>query len=85
MAKDVSVALAAAIEASNGSLFDVTFQKKDGSMRSMRAKTGVTEFLRGGVSTLDAEKYLTVFDMEKREYRAINRQTIVSFALVRAE
>jgi hypothetical protein len=30
---------------------------------------------------LDADKYLTVFDVKKEEYRAINRETILSVKL----
>jgi len=38
---------------------------------------GVTKHLKGGESTLDAEQYITVFDVAKGAYRAINRDTII--------
>jgi len=70
--------LAAVIEASNGKFISVTFIKKDGTERTLVGRLGVTKHLRGGESTLDAEKYITIFDTQKGGYRAINRETIQS-------
>lgn len=66
------------VQASNGKFVSVRFVKKDGSIRTMVCRLGVTKHLKGGSSTLDPAKYLTVFDVQKEEYRAINRATIVS-------
>lgn len=66
------------VQASNGKFVSVRFVKKDGSIRTMVCRLGVTKHLKGGSSTLDPAKYLTVFDVQKGEYRAINRATIVS-------
>jgi hypothetical protein len=66
------------ILASNGKIFTVVFIKKDGSERTMNARLGVKKHLKGGTSTLDADKYITVFDMQAGGYRAINRETIQS-------
>ncbi len=63
---------------SRGRFITVLFIKKDGSLRKMTCRTGVTRHLKGGQSTLDPTKYLTVYDVEAAGYRAINRQTIVS-------
>lgn len=63
---------------SNGRFVTVKFYKKDGTLRTMTCRLGVTKHLKGGKSTLDPNKYLTVFDVQKGEYRAINRSTIVS-------
>jgi len=43
----------------------------------MNCRMGVTKHLKGGESTLDAEQYITVFDVAKGAYRAINRDTII--------
>lgn len=71
-----SRALAERLEKANG-FVTVTFLKKDGSIRKMNCRMGVTKHLKGGESTLDAAKYVTVFDMTKGEYRAVNRETIL--------
>ncbi len=69
--------LAGDILASNGKFVTVTFLKKDGTVRKMNCRMGVTKHLKGGESTLDADQYVTVFDMAKGAYRAINRDTII--------
>ena len=73
--------LASIVAASNGRFVSVTFIKKDGTERSMLCRLGVTKYLKGGTSKLDADKYLTVFDVKKEEYRAINKETILSVKL----
>lgn len=55
----------------------VTFVKADGTVRKMNCRMGVTKHLKGGKSTLDAAKYVTVYDMTKAAYRAVNRDTIL--------
>lgn len=70
--------LATIVAQSNGKIVTVTFTKKDGSLRVMTCRLGVTKHLKGGESTLDGSQYLTVFDMAKQAYRAINKDTIVS-------
>ena len=42
---------------------------------------GVTKHLKGGQSTLDAGKYITIFDVVNKGYRAINRETIKSVTI----
>lgn len=69
------------IEQSNGKIISVTFVKADGSERVMVCRLGVTKHLKGGNSTLDANKFITVFDMQKQAYRAINRETIRSLRI----
>jgi hypothetical protein len=71
-----SRALADQLESSTG-FVTVTFLKADGSVRKMNCRTGVTKHLKGGKSTLDASKYVTVYDMAKAAYRAVNRDTII--------
>lgn len=77
----VSRSLAAAIANSNGKFLTVRFTKKDGTTRTMNCRTGVTKDLRGGKSTLDADKFVTVYDMTKKGYRAIDRDSIISLAM----
>lgn len=71
-----SRALAKKLEQSSG-FVTVTFVKKDGSVRKMNCRVGVSKYLKGGESTLDANQYVTVYDMTKAAYRAINRDTII--------
>lgn len=66
--------------ATNGKFVTVTFVKKDGTLRKMNCRTGVTKHLKGGESTLDAEQYVTVYDVAKAAYRAINRDTIIDIS-----
>ena len=70
--------LANIIAKSNGKIVTVTFTKKDGTLRVMTCRLGVTKHLKGGESTLDADQYITAFDMASQGYRAINKDTIVS-------
>ncbi len=71
-----SRALAEKLEQSSG-FVTVTFVKKDGSVRKMNCRMGVSKYLKGGESTLDANQYVTVYDMAKAAYRAVNRDTII--------
>jgi hypothetical protein len=66
------------ILASNGKIFTVTFTKKDGTERVLNGRLGVTKHLRGGTNKLDADKFITVYDMQAKGYRAVNRDTITS-------
>ena len=62
---------------SKGKIFTVTFTKKDGTTRVMNCRLGVTKHLKGGESTLNPNEYITVYDMQNKGYRAINRNTII--------
>lgn len=70
--------LAKVIECSEGRFLTVEFTKKDGSIRNLNCRLGVTKFLRGGECTLDRSKFVIVYDMQKHDYRAVNRETILS-------
>ena len=57
----------------------IIFTEKSGKVRKMSARKGVTKGLKGGGSTYGTEaksQYIQIFDMAKREYRAVNRDTI---------
>ena len=62
----------------NGKFVTVTFTKKDGSIRIMNCRLGVTKHLKGGSSTLDPAKYITVYDLQSKGYRAIAKDQILS-------
>lgn len=66
------------LKATKGKFFTVSFIKKDGSLRIMNCRLGVTKHLKGGVSTLNPDKFLTVYDVQSKGYRAINFDTIIS-------
>ena len=66
------------IAKSNGKFVSVTFIKKDGTARVLNGRTGVTKHLKGGVSTVDTDKYLVVYDNVAQGYRSVNKDTIVS-------
>lgn len=69
----------AAIKATSGKMFSVTFTKKNGELRTMIARTDVTSPLRGGENTVAHKpEYITVFDMQKKQYRHVNSLTVQS-------
>ena len=61
---------------SAGRFVTVVFEKKDGTLRTMTGRLGVTKHLKGGTSTLNPDAYITLYDMVKKGYRAVNRDTI---------
>lgn len=68
------------IENNNNEIFKVTFVKKDGTIRDMVCRRGVTSHLKGGVLKYDPKAlgYVVVFDMAKEDYRMINLNTLIS-------
>lgn len=64
------------IENSNGKFVTVTFTKKNGETRVLNGRMGVTSALKGGKSTIDPSKFITIFDVQAGGYRSINRETI---------
>jgi len=66
-----------------GRVFTVIFIKKDGSIRKMNCRIGVTNYLKGGSLKFDPTKrgLLSVFDMQKKSYRFINLDTIQSITM----
>lgn len=63
-----------------GKFFTVTFTKKDGTLRKMNARLGVTKHLKGGSKGYNDSdfNYLTVFDLGKKAYRTVNLSTVKS-------
>jgi hypothetical protein len=66
---------------SGGKFVSVTFVKKNGETRILTGRLGVTKHLKGGVSTLNPDEYITIYDVVNKGYRAINRSTILSVTL----
>jgi hypothetical protein len=66
------------IAQSKGKFITVNFIKKDGTARTLNGRTGVTKHLKGGVSTVNTDKYLVVYDTVAQGYRSVNKDTIVS-------
>lgn len=67
-----------------GKFVTVEFTKLDGSNRMLNGRLGVRKHLRGGTNTVMApdRPYLTVFDVKRKGYRAVNLSTV---SKVRAE
>lgn len=66
------------IAQSNGKFVSVKFIKKDGTARVLNGRTGVTKHLKGGVSTVNTDQYMVVYDTVAQGYRCVNKDTIVS-------
>lgn len=63
-------------------IFSVVFTKKDGSIRNMTCRLGVTKYLRGGRSTTaHISNILTVEEIGKERYRNINTDNIISMKI----
>lgn len=73
------VLLRALAQAQDGRVFTVTFTKKDGTLRTLNGRLGVTKHLKGGENTVQhLPQYLTVYDMQKQDYRNVNLDTVLS-------
>lgn len=61
-------------------IFTATFIKKDGTTRVMNCQLGVKKHLKGGEQKFNPieKNLLTVFDMQKKEYRMINISTLIT-------
>jgi len=62
----------------DGRIFSATFVKKDGTLRVMNCRRGVSKGVTGvGLAFNPSEKQLLgVFDMHKDQHRFINLQTL---------
>jgi hypothetical protein len=61
-----------------GKIFTATFIKKDGTMRTMKARLGVKKGVSGVGLKYDAESRgnLIVYDMEKKGFRTIELDSL---------
>ena len=69
------------IEQSNGKMVTVSFIKQDGSLRVLNGRLGVKKYLKGGKSSVDANEYISIYDVQNKGYRSINRNTIVALRM----
>lgn len=60
--------------------FTVTFTKKDGSVRKLNGRLGVTKHLRGGEKTYSdvSINAITVFDLVAKGYRTVKLDNVLS-------
>jgi len=75
------------IKSVGGRIFSCNFVKADGTERKMICRTGVKRHLKGGELPFDpVEKgLLPVFDMEKKAYRMIPLDRVLSIKLAGQE
>jgi len=69
-------------ETSNKRIFNVTFVKKDGSIRKMSAMRGVRKGVTGvGLAFNPSEKnLLSVYDMQAKGFRFVNLNDVICFS-----
>lgn len=69
------------IKSTKGKIFSATFIKKDGSVRRMNARLGVSKGVKGTGMKYDPVKkgLITVFDLKKNAHRMINLKTLQEF------
>lgn len=63
-----------------GKFFSATFLKKDGTVRKINCRLGVVKALKGGELRYNAEaaNNLIVWDLQKKEYRTISLDKLVT-------
>lgn len=68
---------------SAGKVFSVDFTKKDGTLRHMNCRMGVTSHLKGGQLAYnpDEKGLIVCFDMQKEDYRMINVNTLQTLTI----
>jgi hypothetical protein len=66
------------LDKARGRIVSAVFTKKDGEVRRMVARSGVTKYRKGGSLMFDPAKrgLYPCFDMQKREYRFISLATL---------
>lgn len=70
--------LSSLIAAAGGTFFAVTFIKRDGTVRVMNCRSGVRKNTKGVLSRLNPQQYFTVYDVQHKGFRAVNKDTILS-------
>lgn len=59
----------------------VTFIKKDNTIRTINGRLNVKKYLKGGTCTLDKNKFMILYSLKDKGYRAINKETIINIKL----
>lgn len=73
-----SKTLASLIEKSNGKMLTVTFVKQDGTERTLNGRLGVRKYIKGSSLKKNSTEYITIYDVQNKGYRSVNRDTIVA-------
>ena len=64
----------------SGKFFSCSFTKKDGSVRYLLGRSGVKKYLRPNAKPRSYNPlelgYLSVYDLQAKDYRLVNLQTI---------
>jgi hypothetical protein len=70
-----------------GKIFSAKFVKKNGEIRSIRARLGVTKALVGGSLTYNPSEHnnLIVFDLDKQAYRTIKFDNLLEIKYCKKE
>lgn len=73
----------AKIEEANNRPYQVTFVKKDHTVRKMNAQQGIEHDLKGGKNNVirTDNAYITTFDTDKNAYRTINLSTVLALTV----
>lgn len=71
------------IQQTNGQIFSATFTKKNGELRQMNCRLGVTKHLKGGELAYEPAEYdlIPVFDVQKKAYRSISINTLTNVTI----
>tara|TARA_A100001011_G_scaffold327416_1_gene351532 strand:+ start:111 stop:392 length:282 start_codon:yes stop_codon:yes gene_type:complete len=68
------------LKGSNGTMVSASFIKKNGEDRILNGRLGVKKHLKGGELKYNPSDYdlMTIFDVQKKQYRMINLETLYS-------
>jgi len=70
------------IDNAKGRIFTATFVKKDGEVRVMNCRTGVTKGTKGGRNNLEGKpNYVSVYDVQRKSYKTLNVDTLKSITI----
>lgn len=66
------------LQEQDGKFFSVVFRKKNGQLRKINGRLGVTKYLRGGANKVMRydNPYETVFECSALDYRTANLHTV---------
>jgi hypothetical protein len=70
-------------EMKSGKIFTAEFIKKDKTKRVINCRTNVSKYVKGVGLSFDpmARNLLSVYDLQKKEYRFINLSTLISVTI----
>jgi len=66
------------IRTANNKFVGLTFVKKDGSVRRLNGRMNIASKTGAAPTVAGLSEYLTIFDMQARNYRNVNMDTIQS-------